>query len=133
MSQPKNQNIESENSPLHNSNKGKGSELFGKEYYEERQEEAKMQQLKAENEAAYYQEIERKRVQDKLYLEIKKYLDDSADISLVEKEEILGVVKKFTENELSSLMDKILKDGLKEGIAQIKSQRKFMKGKSGND
>lgn len=107
--------------------------LFDEEYFQQRQEEEKLRLLKEKSEAAYFHEMELKRLRDDLLREIKDYIEGAADISLIEKREILGLVKKFTIHELAGLMDKIIKDGIKEGLAVLKSQQKFLKGKSGHD
>lgn len=134
MSHSGKQDIEvSGTSPKPKKKEKQKKELFDREYYAERREEERLQYLKERNSRAYYQEMERNKLRQRLYLEIKKFLDQSADVSLVEKNEILSLVKKFTEQELNSLMNKIIKEGLKEGIAQIKSQKKFLKGRGGND
>lgn len=134
MAAAKKQNLDTDTpTPQQHRVEKPNQKLFDQGYYQARKEQERLQYLKDRDQAAYYQEMERRRLRDKLLLDIKIYLEKSADISLVEKKEILGLVKKFTVQELTSLLDKIVKDGLKEGLAVIKGQQKFLKGTSGKD
>ncbi|MBU2524199.1 hypothetical protein KKG71_03320 [Patescibacteria group bacterium] len=131
-SRPK-QDIESKSTIPHQPKTAPKRELFDKDYFSGRKKEQELKKLREKDEKAYFYWYERERLKKKLQSELAKLVQKAPDLSLVEKKEVLNLIKKMTEDELSNLKETIIKDGIKEGIAEYKQQSKFTKGTQSSD